>query len=307
LTLNNGTVSATGSGNGDWGNFYLTGDVSASGTSSLNGDIALRAASVTFGVAGSSTLNVGGVLHNGYQFTGTIIKSGTGTMVLSAANTYTGSTTVSNGTLLVNGSLASGATINGGTLAGSGTLGGAVTVNAGGTLAAGAALNGIGTLTLGGNLTLNGNVLVNLNKGLAQSNSLFNVSGVLTNANGAATMLMVSNLGPALVVGDKFTVFSKALASGDSVTIVPPTGFALINNLAVDGSISVAPPASPVLGYTKSGNSLTFTWSGSATLQVQTNVLSKGLRTNWVDYSTTSGVSLPISTTNGSVFFRLKQ
>ena len=107
LTLNGGTVEAVGVGNADWGNFHLTGNVTATGTSNLNADIALRAANVDFFVDSGATLNVGGVMHNGAFFgiySGTpsnVSKSGDGTMVLSAANTYTGSTTVDAGTLVL--------------------------------------------------------------------------------------------------------------------------------------------------------------------------------------------------------------
>ncbi|MCB1133943.1 MAG: autotransporter-associated beta strand repeat-containing protein, partial [Verrucomicrobiae bacterium] len=115
LTLNNGTVTASGPGNGDWGNFYLTGNVTATGTSSLTADIALRAANVDFGVATGGTLNVGGSIHNGHAFgqnfgtPSTVSKSGEGTMVVSGTHTYTGATTVSAGTLYVTGALSNSA------------------------------------------------------------------------------------------------------------------------------------------------------------------------------------------------------
>ena len=105
LTLNGGTVEAVGVGNADWGNFHLTGNVTATGTSNLNAEVALRAANVDFFTDTGATLNVGGVMHNGAFFgiysgaPSNVSKSGDGTMVLSAANTYTGSTTVDAGTL----------------------------------------------------------------------------------------------------------------------------------------------------------------------------------------------------------------
>ncbi len=110
LTLNDGTVEAVGDGNDDWGNFHLTGGVSATGTSSLNADIALRASNVDFFVDSLGTLNVGGVMHNGAYFgiysgaPANVSKSGPGTMVLSAINTYTGSTTINEGALTVSSS-----------------------------------------------------------------------------------------------------------------------------------------------------------------------------------------------------------
>src|SRR5690606_36654278 len=62
-----------------------------------------------------------------------VTKTGSGTWVLSGANTYTGATTVSGGTLLINGSLANSAvTVSaGGTLGGNGTIAGSLTFAAG--------------------------------------------------------------------------------------------------------------------------------------------------------------------------------
>jgi autotransporter-associated beta strand protein len=139
LTLNGGTVDAVNSsGNGDWGNFFLTGNVSATGTSNLNGDIALRASNVDFNVASGGTLNVGGTMHNGAFFgiyngvPATVSKSGSGTMAITGSQTYTGATTVSAGTLLVNGSLGNTAVIvNGGTIGGTGALAGSMTLSNG--------------------------------------------------------------------------------------------------------------------------------------------------------------------------------
>lgn len=81
-------------------------------------------------------------------------KTGGGTVVLSANNTYRGATVVDAGTLLVNGSLSntSAVTVNGGgTLGGIGTINGPVTVNDGGTLSPGIA---IGQLTLNNGLDM---------------------------------------------------------------------------------------------------------------------------------------------------------
>src|SRR5262249_57328658 len=71
-----------------------------------------------------------------------LVKSGTGTLTLSAANTYSGGATINGGTLVVAGT-------------GSATGSGAVSVNSGGTLAgdnAGGALSGPITVASGGTL-----------------------------------------------------------------------------------------------------------------------------------------------------------
>ncbi|MFL5342075.1 MAG: autotransporter-associated beta strand repeat-containing protein, partial [Gemmataceae bacterium] len=90
-----------------------------------------------------------------------LLKTGTGTLELSAANTYTGNTWVAGGNLFISGSL--GQTVlptgtvtvqNGGTLSGTGTINGtSLVVNSGGTLAPGG-LTAPGTFTVSGDVTL---------------------------------------------------------------------------------------------------------------------------------------------------------
>jgi fibronectin-binding autotransporter adhesin len=83
-----------------------------------------------------------------------IVKVGPGTLTLTGANTYTGTTTVNAGTLLVNGTHTGGGayTVNdGGTLGGTGTISETITVKAGGILSPGAS---IGTLHATGALTI---------------------------------------------------------------------------------------------------------------------------------------------------------
>ncbi len=69
---------------------------------------------------------------------GGLIKTGSGTLLVGGADTFTGATTVASGMLVADGSLAGGATVlAGGTLSGSGSFAGQVNVAAGGTLAPG--------------------------------------------------------------------------------------------------------------------------------------------------------------------------
>jgi autotransporter-associated beta strand protein len=87
-----------------------------------------------------------------------IVKDGSGTWVLSGANTFTGATTLNAGTLRINapGSLhaSSAVTVNAATLGGDGTIGGSVIVNASGRIAPGSTTGSAGTLAIGGGLTV---------------------------------------------------------------------------------------------------------------------------------------------------------
>jgi hypothetical protein len=132
------------------------------------------------------------------------------------------------------------------------------------------------------------------------------VVGTLTKV-GAGT-LTVANLGPTLQVGDKFTLFSQPLVNGGAVTVTGG-GATWVNNLAGDGSITVATvSAPPTLNVNQTGNNLQFSWTASGyKLQAQTNTLNVGIGSNWGDYpgGGSSPVNAPIDTTKGAVFFRL--
>lgn len=105
----------------------------------------------------STTSTFSGVI-SGSQ--GTLSKNGSGTLVLSGANTYTGTTLVTNGTLLVNGILPSPTTLSVGILGGTGTIGSITGSNdPNGILSPGTSP---GTLNVTGNLTLNANKFVHI-------------------------------------------------------------------------------------------------------------------------------------------------
>lgn len=93
-------------------------------------------------------------------------KAGTGTLILSGANTYTGSTTVSAGTLAVTGSIAAGGTVtvaSGATLTGTGSIGGAVSFASGSRLGWSHSTNSVLTDALSaGPVSVSGGAAVNL-------------------------------------------------------------------------------------------------------------------------------------------------
>lgn len=234
---------------------------------------------------------------------GSFVDIGTGTLTFDATNEYFGTNSVSaGGSLFVNaGNNAESTTVTAGTLGGVGTFHGPVTLAAGTTLAPGPIAGSVGTLTINSDLMLSGNLAIDVNKSQSPSNDLVVVSGTLKNS-GTGT-ITVTNHGPALVVGDKFTLFSKPMQNGAALTVTG-SGATWANHLAVDGSISVLSfGTGPTLSFSHAGGNLQFSWIGAFKLQSQTN----GLGTNWVNYpgGGTSPITVPIGTTNRSVFFRL--
>ncbi|MDQ0072506.1 outer membrane autotransporter protein [Variovorax boronicumulans] len=161
----------------DTGNLYLTGNGAlAAGTALTLGNGALfdvsgsKAAALTLGdlnggtssiVLGDKALTLGTandtLFAGGIEGAGaTLVKQGTGTLVLDGFNTYTGLTSVQAGKLVVGSDSSTGARLSGAvdvassaTLGGHGRIGGDVTIASGAHLAPG---NSIGTLTIDGSL-----------------------------------------------------------------------------------------------------------------------------------------------------------
>jgi autotransporter-associated beta strand protein len=128
-----------------------TAQILSTGIGSNKGSIDLGGAPRTFtvnnGSAGTDLLISANIIN------GSLVKSGLGTLELAAANSYTGTTTVTAGTLSVTGSTGAGAVAidSGATLTGNGKVGGVTNVT--GVLAPG---TGLATLTFGQSLTLAG-------------------------------------------------------------------------------------------------------------------------------------------------------
>lgn len=163
----------------------ITGSAGNTSIGSLSGagDVNLGVQTLTEGNLGLNDTISGVVSGSG----GGLLKIGSGTLTLTGANDYTGTTTVSDGVLLINGnqSAATGATtVNSlATLGGNGTIGGSVTVADNGHLAPGADLSSVGVLTMG-SLTLASNAQLDFQFGQAYTpggalNDLLNVNGDL--------------------------------------------------------------------------------------------------------------------------------
>jgi hypothetical protein len=173
----------------------------------------------------------------------------------------------------------------------------------------------VGTLTASQKIELAGQVGMSVNATTTPNCSKI-VSPTIV-VDGTAT-LTVTNLGPE--AGATFQLFSQAVSGFASVTLPTLTGTnSWVNNLAVDGSITlIAPPAVPgtppvmTNAYDSASGQLTLSWGAEYTgfyrLLAQTNAANVGLTTNWVELtgaSTTNKVVISLDKTKGTVFFRL--
>ncbi|MGH7978194.1 MAG: beta strand repeat-containing protein, partial [Limisphaerales bacterium] len=199
---------------------------------------------------------------------GSVEQEGTGTLTLSHTNDYTGATIVQNGTLVISGQTSPGGV----------SVGGDLDVY-GGTLISGGA-NAVVSNSVAGNMNVtNGILVVNVNESLAQSNTLYVVTGSPNVTGGGA--VTVVNAGPAIQPGDTFTVFNKAVANGNLLNVTGG-GVTWQNNLASNGTITALPAGVSAAKFGQisvSGTTLTIsaasgTPNGQYTLEEATNLAS---------------------------------
>jgi autotransporter-associated beta strand protein len=167
-------------------------------------------------VNGSSTLTVGSVIaNNGTDAIG-LTKSGTGALVLTATNTYTGRTTVGQGTL-----------------AGTGTVGGATTVHRGAAIRGGTP-GATGTLTVANSLTLEAGAVL-MAEASRTGQDAANASKI--DVAGAASIL---NLNPGTIAGEKIVIEvisnpANPLQAGESYQLTLAS-VATAGNIRLNGS-----------------------------------------------------------------------
>jgi autotransporter-associated beta strand protein len=256
---------------------------SDAGTLNLAGNIQYVGTLVgarTYNFTGAGNQVVNGIIANSSNGSAiSVTKSGTGTLTLAAANTYTNTTAVSGGLLLVNGSIlgGSGVSVTGGTLGGSGTIYDTVSVGALGTLSPGA--NGLGTLTIASNLTLSGTTYIEVSKTLNTSDQVAGLTNVVYGGT-----LFATNLSGTLTTNDSFTIFSTVSHSGNFSAITGSPGANLAwsfnTNSGVLGVVSAAAPlsglkftGSPVISGTSLTISATNSGAGTVYLLTSTNVV----------------------------------
>lgn len=221
ISLTGSGVSSGGALRNISGNNSLSGLITLAGASRINSDSGTLTLDVSSGnaITGTQNLTVGGagnvtIADNVNISSGTLTKDGAGTLTLSAANNYTGATTVTNGTLVVNGSIA-GSTVsvgnattdNGSVLMGSGSVG-ATTINNNGRISPG---NSVGTLSVSNTLTFaNGaDYLWEINGTNGPAGTTWDLITVDTATTGdSAGTLALGNSGQVTVTGDAIDGFS---------------------------------------------------------------------------------------------------
>ena len=328
---------------GDFTTFDIEGTMSSkagavslgalSGAGIIDGGGTAGAIAYTVGLKNLNT-TVSGTIRDGGAGAGGIIsfvKSGTGTLTLSGTVTNTGSTTVSNGVLALIEpvSLDSSASLNvrsstaildvsgradgtlnlgnsiAQTLAGYGTINGSLNE-----LANSFVRVGLGSLNVTGTATLNGALVMQLNRTNAITAAKLTAASLVN-----ASALTVTNVGPALQGGDTFQLFSAGV-TGFTVTNLPAltAGMYWTNALALNGTIAVVSTVNsnrPPLLASFNGTILALSWPTNAgwTLQQQTNSLTTGLGSNWVDVPGSTAITstnITVDPAKPTVFYRLK-
>ncbi len=232
MTSFSGTVRLTGTGNvrlnGTAGSDLASFDLGTRTLSARNGGtyklgslagaagsvltIASYASGVTFSIgANNESSTFPGVISNGSGTT-SIIKVGTGTLTLSGACSYSGSTSVNSGELAVSGSLGNTAVTvaSGATLSGMGSIGGAVSIS--GSLAPGPAAGTLSVASL--QINPSGAIIMNV----APSGNKISVTG---------NLVLAGSLQVNLAAGVNFGRFMLIAHSGNRSGSIALSGIPL--------------------------------------------------------------------------------
>ncbi len=210
-TVNGGTLSIAADNNlGNGGSLALNDNTTLNFAAAftLNHAITLSG-DPTFNVPSGQTNTISAAIADGAS-PGDLVLTGGGTLILPAANSYTGTTTVNAGTLRVDGSIASSSltSVNSGAvLTGLGTLGN-TQVHGGGTLVPGAAGLAGTSVTIAGTLTLAAGSIYSVTISAATA-SKANVSGTATLAGNVLATFTVGTY-----IAKQYTILHSGGLSG---------------------------------------------------------------------------------------------
>jgi autotransporter-associated beta strand protein len=230
-----------------------------------------RTINVVAGTSGDSA-EMSAIIRNSGAATA-LAKTGTGTLLLSAANTYSGGTTITAGTLAIGNDSAVGTgplTLNGGTLA---TSGGARNLAA-----------GIATT-------------INANSSITPTNNIV-FNGTFTNSGGNRVLSSTTNTGSVTLAGSVF--LSEAAGTGRTLILA---GAGTTNpSFVISGNISDANgpglPGSIQVGNGSGATQAKLTLTGNNSLTGATNVSTSSLLN--IGSATALGGSTLTATGNGS-------
>ncbi|MCE9554152.1 MAG: autotransporter-associated beta strand repeat-containing protein, partial [Planctomycetes bacterium] len=273
----------------------------------------LNNATRNFIVGSSDTLIVNGVISSTTPASGLLTKEGAGTLILNAANTYSGATTVNAGELRwgVNDALSSGAlTVNNGGTANVQTFTdsvGAVTINSGGTLSIGTGgsltstaastvngtISGTGTFSTGANtLTLTGGA-ISLASGTLTSGNLTMTGGTINAGNYNLGGTVTSNVSssPAQISGNLnlgTAARTFTIAEGEAATDMLIDG---VISGGTGGTLTKAGTGRLVLSGNSSSGYTDLTTVSAGTLNIQH---ASALGTTAVGTTVSSGATLEL-------------
>jgi autotransporter-associated beta strand protein len=269
VSMSSGTPTIGGSNNitfnGNWTNSGAanrTITVNNSANTTIAGNLYLAAddtASRTVTINGTGSITISGVVANNAaanSMASNLVKGGSNTLMLTAANTYTGTTTVSAGALLVSNSSGSGTgtgavQVNAGTLGGTGSVSGAVTIGNGiglgdSFIAPGAS---VGTFTTTSTLSIanDGIYTFELNSDTSTADKIV-ANGV---SLASTSSIAFADLGSTvLTLGTTFTIIDNT--SGGAIT-------GIFSNLADDGLVAIGLNTYQADYQGGTGNDLTLT------------------------------------------------
>jgi autotransporter-associated beta strand protein len=204
------------------GNLTASGSAGVgSGTTGSGGNIAIACGNSTITTGGGVNDGVSGIISNNGGTNGTVTKNGTGTLVLSGANTYNGSTSISAGVLNIQNATGLGTTTGGTTVSSGAALqlqGAAVgaealTLNGTGVSTDGALRFISGTNSWGGLITLGSNSRINADAG---TNTLDVASGSAITGTFALTIGGAGNL----TIADPIATGTATLTKDGAGTLI---------------------------------------------------------------------------------------